>query len=51
MPTGQIPGFLSRAISQQLRRCCEASGLVKDVEMHLITEAKQRNDKDLRKAI
>ena len=49
MPTDQIPGFLSRAISQQLRRCCKASGLVKDVEMHLKTEAMQRNDKDLMK--
>ena len=41
MPIGQTPGFLSRAISRQLRRGSKAYGLVNDVEIRLATKAKE----------
>ena len=41
-PIGWTPGFLSRAISQQFRRRCKASGLVNNMEICLATEVKER---------
>jgi len=41
IPIGQTPGFLSRAIGQQLRRGCKASGSMNDVEIHLATKARE----------
>ena len=46
MPIGQTPGFLSRAIRQQLSKGCKASGSVKDVDMCLATDAKERQRSD-----
>ena len=40
-PIGRAPGFLSRAISQQFRRGCKASGSVNNVEICLATEVKE----------
>ena len=53
MPMEQTPGFLSRAINQQLKRGCRASGSIKDVDMCFATKYRewQRSDEAVQKEV